>query len=129
MTADSVRRQLWKSSMIGIPGQENFIGNILTVMGMTRIETNMDQVAVLLASLKIFDDRNNGRYHDLWRQYGAADTLMHLRHKQMRAQQLLAGEVVWPDEGWAPDDLDDLFDAINYGVFTIRNALEGNRGG
>jgi hypothetical protein len=81
-----------------------------------------EQFQVYLDAFDLYLERN-GRYADLWREYGARDTAHHCRSKVLRMERELSKELTPEDY-----DLDDAHDLINYSAFTIRNVGEGNIG-
>lgn len=89
-------------------------------------DTNLEQAAVLISALYIFDSRNQ-KYNDLWKQGGTEDNLQHLKHKVARIRSVT--EVALDREetdGPIPVmSVDDAFDIINYAAFAFRNAVEG----
>jgi hypothetical protein len=94
-------------------------------------KSNQEHEAVLMEALEIYKERN-AKYGDAWRRSGWRGTLTDLRRKIERAWTFL-----WhaePTPFGSPDheanvETDDLFDIINYAVFSIRAHREGNRDG
>lgn len=83
------------------------------------------QLEVFVEALRIFESRN-AAYGDVWMQYGALSNLLSVARKVDRTM-----EAWWHDSpGELPvmhkDALDDAIDLINYAVFFIRNARDGN---
>lgn len=83
-----------------------------------------EQLAVILEALTIYRQRSRS-YGEVWRQYGATANLLQAARKIDRLMQ------IWyhnPDgaEALQKDALDDAFDALNYLVFFIRAARDGN---
>jgi len=83
-----------------------------------------EQLAVILEALEVYRQRSVS-YGEVWRQYGATGNLLQAARKVDRLM-----EMWWhnPDGAAAlqKDALDDAIDAINYLVFFIRLAREGN---
>lgn len=82
----------------------------------------MAQLAVMSVALELFKERNDGKYHDLWKIYGASDSLHHMKSKYLRTRQNFE-DVMESDAGAM--DIDDALDLINYTCFYIRNMLAG----
>lgn len=80
------------------------------------------QRLVLHEALQLFMARNEGKYHDLWKAYGAEDSLQHMKSKLARTKQNFQ-DTLASDAGAL--DIDDALDLINYTVFYIRNVLAG----
>jgi hypothetical protein len=95
-------------------------------------KSNLEQEAVLMEALAIYKERN-ARYGDAWRRSGWRGTLTDLRRKIERAWTFLWHAQPRPPERQLPlreeDEIDDLFDIVNYAVFSIRAHREGNRDG
>lgn len=77
--------------------------------------TSFQQALVLGEAYKVFTERNK-KYKDLWKEYGAEDSALHIRSKLMR----LTTTTVETEE-------DDGLDLINYAVFWIRNWRDGRK--
>ena len=89
-------------------------------------DETVEQVAVFLTALKLFDQRNK-TYRNIWETYGALSNLLRSATKVDRAM-----EIWWHDSSGNgnpllhKDNLDDAFDALNYLVFFIRCVRSGN---
>lgn len=94
-------------------------------LGISPRDTTLDQISIFRRALEIFESKNNadGGYEDLWKQYGWADNLLHMRSKLSRIERRFR------DQGATHVDLDDAYDLLNYVVFFIRNVLEENPNG
>ncbi len=94
-------------------------------------QSSVEHERVLMEALAIYKERN-AKYGDAWRRSGWRGTLTDLRRKIERAWVSLWHAEPLPCE--SPDhdrreQTDDLFDIINYAVFSIRAHREGNRDG
>lgn len=109
------------------------IGAFLEQNGIDTNPANIEQAAVFLEALKIYDQRNV-KYKDNWRRQGWRGMLVRVRE---RAERL------W-DDLWDADplavlsdettmvrglDVDDAIDLINLAGFLVRGVREGNRDG
>lgn len=99
---------------------------LLEACGIEENEETTEQLAVFLAALKLFEDRNK-TYRNIWETYGALSNLLRSATKIDRAM-----EIWWHDQSdngnplLHKDNLDDAFDALNYLVFFIRCVRSGN---
>lgn len=79
------------------------------------------QLLVMIEALRIYSEREE-KYAGAWKEYGALNNLVRLSTKVKRLTNRYWKHHVEAD----PDpDLDDAYDAINYAVFFIRQAKEG----
>lgn len=85
--------------------------------------TESEQLEVLAEAFSKFLERN-GKYKDLWRQFGYQDSVHHVRSKAGRLNQLLSEQPTSDELDLA---IDDAIDIINYAVFFIRNVREADR--
>lgn len=100
------------------------VEELLAACGIEENEENIDQLAVFLTALKLFDDRNR-TYRNIWETYGALSNLLRAATKVDREME------IWWHQGLEnpllhKEALDDAFDAINYLVFFIRCVRSGN---
>lgn len=83
--------------------------NLMQAMQMVgldpRLETNVEQFAVMVETMRVFQQKN-GKYKDLWQEYGIEDLGLHLRSKSSRVERA--------------QDPEDAIDLINYSVFMVR---------
>lgn len=86
--------------------------------------TDIEQMRVFIICMRLFKQRN-GRYKDLWMQYGWTDSVHHVRHKAAR----IVREFVHHQDADPDPDPADVWDLINYGVFLIRNLAARNKYG
>lgn len=93
-------------------------------LGIEQNANNLDHFMVLMEALQTFAERERN-YNGVWRQYGALSNLLRSATKIDRLM-----EVWWhnPDGAGAlhKDGLDDAVDLINYAVFFMRTARDGN---
>jgi len=84
----------------------------------------IEHLSIMVEALVVYDSREQS-YSGVWRQYGALSNLLSAARKVDRLMS-----VWWREGGVVPvlhkDNLDDVIDAINYSVFMIRNARQGN---
>lgn len=74
-------------------------------------------VAVLERIMELYVERDE--LHDaLWKEYGAADNILHVRSKFLRMESLAK-------RGRFENALIEAEDLINYALFFIRNVQEG----
>lgn len=79
-----------------------------------------EHIAVFERQMELYVERDT-LHQGLWKDYGAADNMLHIRSKFLRAQGLSQrGE-----HGAAIKELEDL---INYSAFFIRNVRAGRLG-
>lgn len=94
------------------------------------IDLTQDEGQHLIEFLRAFDiyvERNSKR-DSLWRKFGWRDSLMHMRSKMERVFVMLRSGR--PEEFTGTvDDMDDLYDLLNYTVFCIRNLKDNNENG
>lgn len=113
--------------MVMNPDAMPSVSALFEAIGVEDTEENLDQLAVLLAALKLFDERNR-TYRNIWETYGALSNLLRAATKVDREM-----EIWWHSSGGPSGNpllhkeaLDDAFDALNYLVFFIRCVRQGN---
>lgn len=110
------------------------LGDILRMIQVKDTEDNRDHLRVLLKAFMIYSAREE-KYHGGWRSLGWLGNVSDLLRKAARARAMFwIGSHVPMEitQDMMPNDDDpaqDLFDAINYAAFTVRNANAGNRTG
>lgn len=88
-----------------------------------------EHAAVLDKALSIYIERHKQYGDKNWRREGMKGSLFNLRQCVQRAWDTLWGRKIDEfDSDYVERDLDDLVDAINYAVFTIRAVDEGIEG-
>jgi hypothetical protein len=106
-----------------LPSQEQQAEAVLQTLRIEKTETNIEQMKVMLEAFGIFMVRNS-RYVDEWKRTGWRGMLFEARKKISRVWQ-----VFWNgrQEKVGDSQYDDVFDAINYMVFFIRQHREKGR--
>ena len=87
-------------------------------------KSNAEHFHVLMECLCVHEGRTKA-YGTVWKRYGALSNLLSAARKVDRLME------IWWRKGGSPqmlhkDALDDALDGINYLVFMIRNARNGN---
>lgn len=100
------------------------VENLFAACGIEQNDENIEQLAVFLTALKLFDERNR-TYRNIWETYGALSNLLRAATKVDREM-----EIWWHSSSLDclghKEALDDAFDALNYIVFFIRCVRNGN---
>lgn len=100
------------------------IEELFAACGIEESDENIEQLAVFLTALKLFDDRNR-TYNNIWETYGALSNLLRAATKVDREMEIWWHSAA-PDCLGHKEALDDAFDALNYIVFFIRCVRAGN---
>lgn len=78
-----------------------------------------NHISVLEEALALYETRDGGKYHGLWKDAGAKDNAASIKHKALRVG-------IMANEGSDPEQyIDDALDLINYCVFIVTNVREG----
>ena len=110
--------------MVMNPDAAKPLDELLEACGIEYNEEVVEQIAVFLTALKLYEERNR-TYRNIWETYGALNNLLRAATKVDRSM-----EIWWHSRDPNPllhkDNLDDAIDAINYLVFFIRCVRSGN---
>jgi hypothetical protein len=109
------------------------VKDILIDRGIDPSVDNIQQLAIFLEALKLYNDRTVA-YGQIWQQYGAMSNLLNVARKTDRLLNIWwtgDEEELDPDTGKPKpllhkDNLDDAIDLLNYTAFFIRNARAAN---
>lgn len=99
--------------------------DLLIALGIEPTETTRAQLAVMAQAVQLFAERDT-KYGGVWQQYGALSNLVRSATKVDRLMNVWWHGNVDGSPALHKDSLDDAFDMINYMIFFIRCAREGN---
>lgn len=94
---------------------------LIQALGHGGVEDLTKIANIFTVCLNIFIERNMKR-QDTWKMFGHKDSFTQARSKLARAEKLFITNEQPPD---LSEDLDDLYDLINYAAFMIINLQEG----